>query len=155
MRWWYVFVIIIGTFLGWWLLQQYGEQRSTKVSIIDEKNIQFETSKQEKKIVSDYQDNAVQTVEVVGKVISWDSENGMLEFDKDKKIWRVKITFPETIMVVKKMNADMKLISVSKTNDPNWRTGFCMGDEVVLYMLKDRVINIFNNGPRHCGFKDK
>ena len=57
--------VLFGGMLGCWVLQRYSEQRSTKVNIVDEKNIRFEISKPEKKNVSNYQTNSIKTVEVV------------------------------------------------------------------------------------------
>jgi len=80
MKWWYVLVLIVGVFLGGWIWGKYGEKRATKVTIIEGSKIEGEISNETTMIISNKDGKKVEVVQVVGRVSSWDYENGILEF---------------------------------------------------------------------------
>jgi len=155
MKWWYVLVVLVGVVLGWWILQQFGEKRSTKVGIVKEEEIQVKTADLPNMFYTDKTGKRVETVQLVGQVVKWNPEKGLLDFDSNGKRWQVVIDLSKATMLVNSIKESTKSLSVAETSDPNWRTGFCPSDEVVVKLAGKEVVFVINNGYRTCGFRDK
>lgn len=156
MKWWYVIFLVVGVALGWWLIGKYGVKVSTKVDVVEGEKKIVEMGKGLRRLtISDKEGNMVEVVQVMGRVLFWDYETGILEFKHEEKTWRVKIDVEKTTILVDSFINKNNSINVVDKNDPNWRTGFCLDDEVVLRLKGDEVVIVVNNGPRNCGFKDK
>lgn len=155
MKWWYVFVIILGVFVGGWIWGKYGEKAATKIGVIEGSKIEKEMLNNPTMIISNKDGVKKEVIQVLGRVRTWNYESGILEFSQDEKIWRVKIDLDNTTMYVNSLKVTGNSVSVNSIEDPNWRTGFCPDDEVVLRLDGDEVVFVINNGYRYCGFKDK
>ncbi|MFA5025393.1 MAG: hypothetical protein WC503_02730 [Candidatus Shapirobacteria bacterium] len=155
MRWWYVIVLVLGIFVGIWIWIQFGKRTSTRVSIVEGNRIQLETLNEVSSFMTNKNGKNVKVVQVLGRVRSWNPENAVLEFSQGSKIWRVVIDLTKAVMLVNSLKVAGNSFSVNDQSDPNWKGGFCPGDEVVLKLNSDEVMSIINNGYRYCGFKDK
>lgn len=163
MKWWYVLFIILGVGFGGWLWGKYGIKTATRVDVVDENDIQSEISKPTKTLIKTITKNSIvdgdgkkiDVDQVMGQVTSWNPDSGVLEFSREGKTWKITIDLSKTTMMVNSIKVPSKFLSVISKNDPNWDTGFCLGDEIVLMSKGKEVMFVENNGYRTCGNRDK
>lgn len=156
-------ILVVGIVVGWWLWGRYGIKTASKVDVVSEKDIQTEVSKPSKsQIVSiskgfivNSDGFKVDVVQILGQVTSWNPETGVLEFTREGKIWRITIDLSKTMMLVNSIKEPSSSLSVIDKSDPNWKTGFCVGDEVVVMSKNNEVLYVENNGYRTCGNRDR
>ena len=154
MKWWYVLVLLVGVGIGWWFLANYGVKSSTPVSVIEQDRLIKALNDLPTVITQDKFGVKRDTVNVGGIVQSWDSENGLLEFMRDNKLWKLNIDPESMIIFVVNVSNKNNVISINDKSNVHWNTAFCVGDRVSLRLTSTgQLIFIDNDGNRSCGFK--
>lgn len=151
MRWWYIFVILIGMGIGWWILKNYGIKKNTPV--MDIGSIKEVAKNLPTQFTTDNTGAKKSTVELTGVVQKWDSNTGTIEFTSEDKNWKFNIDPKEATIFVPSLKNKEQELMVKENSGIRWETAFCEGDMVVVRLSDSKVIFISNSGYRSCGYK--
>lgn len=153
MKWWYLVIVIFGVGIGWWFLSKYGVKNSTPVAVVKNDIVSKEVINLPVTVMPDNKGNKVNVNQIKGVVQNWYPETGVIEFIRDKKLWRLTIDPTESIVYIPSVSQKGRIYMISDNNHSHWKTAFCVADEVDIRLAGEKVVAISNGGYRACGFK--
>jgi hypothetical protein len=149
--WVLVFLFFIISLLGLvYIIYSHFYQTPGKINVIKYQKILVNQKSINDRVGGDKK--TYKTVDVNGKVASWDSKSGNLILTINAFDYPFKISLPKTNLIIPDNPKSKNGFILRNSSSPDWETAFCAGDTVTLSLDTTEYLAVFayNLGPRMC-----